>query len=147
MTTDAAYWTVLDASPQQYEDGNKLAPFYDALRDDRFTTTRCNACREVLWPPRSVCPECMSDDLSWEEMPAVGTVYSFTVQVAGVPAGFEPPLVYALVDFDNGIRLFTAIVDCAPEEVAVGSKVEAVVREVLPDQQGRTRVMPYFRLA
>ena len=87
----------------------------------------------------------MYTSVNFSEEPSGGD--SFTVQVAGVPAGFEPPLVYALVDFDNGIRLFTAIVDCAPEEVAVGSKVEAVVREVLPEQQGRTRVMPYFRLA
>lgn len=141
------YWTVLDPIPQQYEDQNRLAPFYENLREDRFVTTCCRACGAVHWPPRSVCPECMSDDLSWEDMPARGTIYRYTVQVAGVPAGFQPPLVYALVDFDNGIRLFTAIVDCAPEDVAAGSEVEVVVQEVAPDQDGRRRVLPYFRLA
>jgi uncharacterized OB-fold protein len=77
-------------------------------------------------------------------MPA--KIYSYTVQVAGVPPEFPPPLVYALIDFDNGLRLFSAIVDCDPDEVTTGAEVEVVVRDVAPDQYGRPRIMPYFRL-
>lgn len=145
--TESTYWTVLDPFPQQYEDQNRLAPFYTHLRDGTFVTTRCSDCEEVHWPPRSVCPVCMSDRLEWEEMPDRGTIYRYTVQVAGVPDGFDPPLVYALVDFPNGIRLFTAIVDCDPDEVEAGAGVEVVVRDVKDDQSGRRRVLPYFRLA
>lgn len=146
MSTDA-YWTVLDPFPQQYEDMNRLAPFYAHLREGSFVTTRCDECTKIHWPPRSVCPRCMSDQLTWEEMPDRGVIYRYTVQVAGVPEGFEPPLVYALVDFDNDLRLFTAIVDCDPDSVDVGDEVEVVVQDVAPDHVGRRRVLPYFRIA
>lgn len=142
----SGYMTVLDGMPQQYQDSTKLWSFYDALRDGRLTTTRCQGCSALHWPPRTVCPECMSDDLTWEDIPMPARIYSYTVQVAGVPPEFPPPLVYALIDFENGLRLFTAIVDCEPSEVSNGAEVDVVVRDVAPDQYGRPRVMPYFRL-
>lgn len=140
------YIYVMDPIPQQYEDTTRLYRFFDYLREGRFTTTQCNACGKLMWPPRVVCPYCLSDDLSYVDMPTTGRIYSYTVQVGGVPPGFPPPLVYALVDFDNGMRLFTAVVGAKPEEVAVGKEVELEIRDVAPDQQGRRRVLPFFRL-
>ena len=55
------------------------------------------------------------------------------------------PMVYALVDFDNGLRMPTAILECAPDEAKTGMEVELIVGDVQPDQQGRRRVAPYFK--
>lgn len=143
MTAD--YLTVLDPFPQQYDDATQLWPFYERLRAGELCTTRCGDCGAVHWPPRSVCPACMADGLGWEAFPPRGTVYSYTVQRTGVPSGFTPPLVYALIDFDNGLRLFSALVDCRPEDVRSGMEVEPVIRDVAPDQLGRRRVLPFFR--
>ena len=48
-----------------------------------------------------------------------GTVYTFTVTYQNQSPGFRDALPYVLayVELDEGVRLLTNIVDCAPEEV------------------------------
>ncbi|MFC1968407.1 Zn-ribbon domain-containing OB-fold protein [Chloroflexota bacterium] len=138
------YIYTIDPFPQQYEDTTRLYQFYDYLREGRLTTTRCKSCGHIPWPPRVVCPKCLSDDLEWVDMPKTGKVSSYTIQVAAVPPGYEPPLIFALVDFDNGVRMLTTIVDIKPEEAKIGLEVELKVEQVAPDHADRERVIPHF---
>jgi uncharacterized OB-fold protein len=131
----------LDPVPLQAKEQNRIYPFYDHLREGRLTTTQCVDCGSIAWPPRIVCPHCMSDRLEWVDFPDVGRVYAYTVQVNGNPPGFPPPVIYALIDFDNGVRIICPVVDCAPEEVEVGSEV---VLKVVP--ASKDRVLFFFQL-
>lgn len=59
---------------------------------------------------------------------AVGTVATFTVdRLAWSPS---PPVIFAVVDFDGGGRVPIELTDCAPEDVAVGSRVELTFRKI-----------------
>lgn len=140
-TREEKYIFSIDPYPQESEDQNKLYKFYDYLREGRLATTRCLYCKTIKWPPRTVCPQCMSDELEWVDIPTPGKIYAYTVAMGAIPSGFEPPLVYALVDFDNGLRMLTPLVDTRPEEVREGALVELEVLKV-----NRDRVLPGFRL-
>lgn len=131
----------LDPVPLQTKDQNRIYPFYDHLKRGRLTTTQCSQCDHICWPPRIVCPKCMSDQLDWVDFPDVGRIYAYTVQTAGNPPGFPSPLIYALIDFDNGVRIISPVVDCKPEEVEVGAEVVLKVVPVPKD-----RVLFFFRL-
>ncbi len=146
MAANIDYSYVMDVNPQEYEDHNKLYKFYEYLREGRLTTTQCKDCHQIAWPPRTICPKCISDKLEWVDVPKKGTIYSYVVQVNGLPPMFKPPLIYALIDFSNGLRLFSAIIETAPELVKKGMEVELVVRDVAPDQEGRSRILPFFKL-
>jgi len=54
--------------------------FFAELANGRFMTTRCPACANTFFPPRTVCPECLGDELEWVELPGTGTVYAFSQQ-------------------------------------------------------------------
>jgi uncharacterized OB-fold protein len=86
-------------------------PFWDALKGDRFLTTRCKACAAQTFPPKVICPHCWSTDLDWVEPGIVGTLYSWT-RVHAAPAVFVDLAPYALgiVDLACGIRLACPIV-------------------------------------
>ena len=131
----------MDPFPQEGKESNKLYKFYDYLKKDRLTTTRCKECGRIFWPPRTLCPKCSSDEFEWEDMPTTGRIYAYTVLEGGVPMGFKPPLVYALIDFDNGIRLFMPLLDTKPEDVEPGLEAEFMVQKV-----SGNRVLPAFRL-
>ncbi len=131
----------LDPVPLQTPDQNRIYPFYDNLKQNRLTTTKCADCGHIAWPPRIVCPKCMSDRLDWVDFPETGQIYAFTVQTAATPPGFNPPVVYALIDFDNGLRIISPIVDCDPAQVEAGAQV---VLKVVPAP--RDRVLFFFRL-
>ena len=132
---------ITDTVPLQAVDQNRIYTFYDNLRDGRLTTTQCKECGYISWPPRIVCPECMSDQLEWIDFTEPGRIYAFTIQENGTPPGFPSPMVYALIDFDNGKRIISPIVECDPDEVTVGAKV---VLKVVPAP--KDRVLFFFTL-
>jgi len=139
--SEEKYIYTIDPYPQESKEHNKLYLFYDYLKEGRLTTTQCKKCGHLPWPPRTVCPECMSDELEWVDLPTEGTVTNFSVQLAGVPLGFNPPLVFAIVDLGKGVKFLSRLVDAKPEEVKIGSKVKLEVEKVPGD-----RVLPAFRL-
>jgi len=135
------YIYTMDPYPQQSPEQTRIYPFFELLREGRLTTSRCKRCGSLPWPPRVVCPECMSDDLEWHDLPREGRIYVFTVQETGVPPGYEPPIVFAVVDLANGVRIVSVIEESDISEIKNGADVEFIVKKVPYD-----RVMPAFRL-
>jgi len=146
MAEQKGYLTVMDMYPQEYQDTTMMYPFWDNLRDGKLTTTKCKDCGKISWPPRLICPECISDNLEWVDMPETGKIYTYTIQVVGLAPGFKPPMVFAVIEFENGIRIFSALTDVDPEEVRTGQEVVLNTGKIAPDQQGRERIIPYFTL-
>lgn len=138
------YSYTMDIYPQEHMEETRLWPFFENLKQGKLTTTKCNKCRHVFWPPEVVCPECLSDDLEYVDMPKRGKIYAFTVQVAAIPPGFKPPLIHAMIDFENGIRIISPLVDTKPEDVKLGDEVELKVVDIPPDSHG-DRVLFFFK--
>jgi hypothetical protein len=136
------YYYTLDPYPLESQEFNKLYKFYDNLRDGRLTTTLCRSCGHKPWPPRTVCPECLSDDLEWVDLPTRGRIYTWSLQEHGLPLGFTGPIIFVLVDLEDGTRVFSRLLDASPEEVHVGDTVELAVMSVPGN-----RVLHSFRLA
>lgn len=138
-----SYFRALDPFPLESADHNKLAEFYARLAAGRLATTRCAGCARTAWPPRGFCPECGSDRIDWIDLPAEGTVHAFTVQEAGLPAGFEGPRVFAIVKV-NGHRIFSIVRDADPASVRIGQRVRLSPLKVADDPGGAARWLPAF---
>ena len=137
------YLRASDPYPLQGEKSTRLAPFYEALRQGKLVTTVCEACHQRHWPPRIICPMCVSDQLQWQELPTQGKIHAFTIQETGVPPGFPRPLIFAVVDL-GAVRLFTRLVETDPAAVQRGMLVELHPSLVSPDPQGEERYLPTF---
>lgn len=133
------YVFTIDPFPLQTKEQNKLYPFFDALKEGRLINSECPNCKEMFWPPRSICPNCLDDKLEWKELSTEGTVAAFSVQESGVPLGFKAPLIFAVVEIENRVRLFTHLVDSEVKDVEIGIKVKLAVEKVDGD-----RVLPAF---
>ena len=120
----------------------ETAPFWAAAAEHRLTLPRCDACGEVYWYPRGICPRCHSLDTSWADASGRGTVYSFTVmrKPAGDYAGADP-YVLAFVELAEGPRIMTNVVPAGDPRLAVGASVEVV----FDDTEGGT-ALPRFEL-
>jgi uncharacterized OB-fold protein len=128
------YFVTTDVFPPEGKEQNKLYPFYEFLRKGRLTTTQCQNCGEISWPPRTICPKCLSNQLNWVDLPKKGKIRFFTVQLAGVPPGFEPPLIIALIDFEKNFSFMSRIVKADPEKLKVGDEVELEILHVKGDR-------------
>ncbi len=95
---------------------------------------RCGVCGQWRWPPQLACPECLSEAGGWEATGGTGTLYSYSVVHRGVDrARFPGRYVLAIVELDEGVHLLTNLVDCAPDDIAIGARVR-VVFQALDDE-------------
>lgn len=106
--------------------------FWDGLKAGELRLQRCEDCNRYVFYPRPACPNCMSERLVWQTLSGRGSVYTFTiVRRAMIPAfQAEVPYVFAIVELDEGPRLPTNIVGCAPESVRVDMPVKAAYDDV-----------------
>ncbi len=126
---------LLDFLPREKDGETRLARFFARLREGRLSTTRCTKDDLLLWPPRTVCPRCHTEELVWVDLPETGTIYAFSAVLAGAPLGMEGSVPYAvgLVDLDGApLRLFGRIEGRPWNELAIGQSIEVEPYEV-PD--------------
>lgn len=103
-------------------------PFWDAAKRGELIVQSCTACGTVQHPPRPLCVQCWNNALEWKSVSGEATVYSFTVTHRSTTRGFreDTPYVVAIVELDEGARLTTNIVGCAPDQVRIGMQVKVV---------------------
>ncbi|OGF52667.1 MAG: hypothetical protein A2Z21_10205 [Candidatus Fraserbacteria bacterium RBG_16_55_9] len=103
----------------------------------RLIGYKCTSCGWVSFPERKrTCKRCGAAPAEFEElqMKPFGKIISFVIQHR-LPEGFQTPLPLAVVEFDEGARVYGEIIDCRPEEVQVGLEVEADLR-VMYEENG-----------
>ena len=110
-------------------------PFWDGLRERRLRLQRSRETGNYVFYPRATSPWGADDSLEWVDTSGRGFVYTFTVAQRPTAPQWEgeTPYVIAIVELDEGPRLTTNIVGCAPEDVHIGLDVEAVYAEVTPE--------------
>lgn len=102
-----------------------------------FIGVRCTSCERVFFPPRTICPVCHRKSLGKmtpAKLKGEGTVYSFTeVHEAHEDFEMQKPYIIALIDLDEGVRVTGQLIDCEPDQVAIGIRVRATLRKLGED--------------
>ncbi|HEV8439329.1 MAG TPA: zinc ribbon domain-containing protein [Methylomirabilota bacterium] len=137
------YFRATDPFPLESAEQNGLHEFYARLAEGRLVTTSCRRCGRVGWPPRPFCPDCVSDEFSWVELPRDGAVHGFSVQETGLPEGFSAPRVFAIVKV-GGARIFAPIVGAGASGITVGARVRLAPVRVADDAKGEPRYLIAF---
>lgn len=141
-TTDATE----KAKPTRFEPAMSevTEPFWEATRNQEFLLQWCAPCDTAIFYPREVCPICLgSEGLEWRPSSGDGTVYAASVQhKPGNPLMADRvPYVVALIELAEGPRLMSNVINCPPDDVAIGAAVR-LTWEALSD--GRN--LPQFEL-
>jgi acetyl-CoA acetyltransferase/uncharacterized OB-fold protein len=99
--------------------------FWTAGADGCLRIQGCDDCGKLVHPPTPICPSCHSRAWSPTVVSGRATVIGFTVNHQQWHPDLVPPYVIANVVLaeDPSVHLTTNIVDCAPEDVHVGSEV------------------------
>ncbi len=104
----------------------------------RLIGSKCETCGNTFFPPTKVCPQCRrKGKISPLEFSGKGKVFSYTViySASKMHEQFTPyPL--ALVQLEEGPRVLSQIVECAPSELKIGMEVEACFRKLFEQDEG-----------
>lgn len=102
--------------------------FWAHLRDGRLMIQRSRSSGEFVFYPRLIAPRTGTDDLEFVEVSGAGTVYSSTTIRRPAKHGGDHNV--CVVDMDEGFRMLSRIVDCAPDAVRIGMRVQAAIEKV-----------------
>jgi uncharacterized OB-fold protein len=103
-------------------------PFWDALGAHRIRIQYSPSAGRYVFYPRILTPGSLADDLEWREISGTGTLYTFTVSYRAVSPHFaeDVPQILAVVQWDEGPRFSTEIVNAEPDQLVVGMRVRPV---------------------
>ena len=105
---------------------DETVPFWVALGQGRLDLPVCDACGHHIWYPRSWCPVCQHESVTWTTLSGRGTVYARTIIHKSMgPWREAAPFVVAYVELDEGPRVLTNVVTDDPAAVDVGTAVAA----------------------
>jgi hypothetical protein len=102
------------------------APFWEGAERGRLLFQECRACGHRQFYPRALCTACGADP-AWVEASGRGVVHTYTIvrQYGAPPFRDELPYVVAMIELEEGVRMFGNVTDCPVEAVHVGMLVEA----------------------
>jgi uncharacterized OB-fold protein len=116
--------------------------FWEGVERRELVFQSCEACRQLIHPPRPMCPSCHSIEKAWVPSKGKGKIHSWVTYRESPHPGFKAPYSVVLVELDEGVRLISNMVDTDPEEISIGMPVEVVFDDVLDDL-----TLPKFRRA
>jgi uncharacterized OB-fold protein len=126
--------------------------FWDGCRQHELRVQTCNACQAHYFPPTPRCSRCGSFDLGWTVSAGRGTVYATAVPHHPQLPGFDYPVLVALVELDEGVRLVSNVVDIERDQLQIGLPVEVCWLDSHPalvdgaDDASGPITLPQFRV-
>jgi uncharacterized OB-fold protein len=98
--------------------------------DEQLLINRCDDCERFHHPPKPICPECWSSNLTPTEVTGRGTIHLAMNLHQGAPApGVDytkrpHPVVSVDLEEQPGVRFSSTVIDCDLDEVRIGRAVE-----------------------
>jgi uncharacterized OB-fold protein len=97
--------------------------FWDGTAAGELRIQRCNACGALRFPPGPACQSCDAYDRGHVVAAGTGTVFSYVVHRHPPVPGKELPVVIALIELDEGVRMVGEVVDVPDTEIAIGMRL------------------------
>ena len=108
----------MDLTP--YIQDSAAEGFLSRLREGKFQSTYCPNCERIFYPPRIVCPACLSEKVEWADLPREGELLAFTWQEEALRCA--KPDVLGVVGL-GGIGNVLSRIDAPYESLSIGQKV------------------------
>jgi uncharacterized OB-fold protein len=116
--------------PQPRLDADNRA-FWTGGAAGELRLMRCRVCASFIHPPRPVCRNCLSENVTSEAVAGTGVIDTYTVNHQKWHPALQVPYVIARVAIDGapGVFLTTNIVGCNVEEVEIGDRVRVTFEQ------------------
>jgi uncharacterized OB-fold protein/acyl dehydratase len=116
--------------------------FWEGTRQGELRIQQCADCGALRHPPGPMCTRCGSPSQKYIVASGAGEIFSYVVHHHPPVPGKKLPLVIALVQLEEGVRLLAEMPDISADEVGIGMAVEIGFLRIDDEL-----VLPIWRLA
>lgn len=112
-----------------------LHPFWAHARAHRLTVQCCTACGDLHFPPGPVCPVCLSEEQTWQEVSGKAELVSWTTFHRAYWPSFAEALPYdvCLVKLAEGPLLLSNFLGATPRDLRMGLPLRVAFDDVSED--------------
>ena len=126
--------TISTTSPMRPQITSDTAFFWAGTAAGELRIQRCGGCGALRHPPGPMCPSCgQASDGGYVVAAGTGEVYSYVVHHHPPVPGKRLPMVVALVQLPEGVRMVGEMPGVRPDEVRIGLPVRATFARVDED--------------
>ena len=113
----------------------RTRPHWDGNAVHELRVQRCDACGTMRFPASRWCAHCLGEKTSWQKVSGKGNVWSWCVFHRAYFKGFESDVPYpvALVELDEGPKMYSNLVGIPRDKIRIGMRVRAVFDKVTDD--------------
>lgn len=106
--------------------------FWEGAARGELTLQRCEDCEALRYPPAEICPRCLSARTAWAPLSGRATLFSWAVFHHVYHAGWRDrvPYTVALVELEEGPRMFSNIVAPEGTQLSLGMPLQVVFEQV-----------------
>ena len=108
-------------------------PYWEGTRRHELLSQRCRACGRFQWGPERICHRCHSADLTWEQVPGPGVIYSWARIWHPAHPALEKACPYLAVVVElpeaDGIRMLGNMLGDPGVDPVIGASVEPVFED------------------
>ncbi|MCF6387390.1 OB-fold domain-containing protein [Mycobacterium sp. MBM] len=97
--------------------------FYEATAEGRLAFQRCGACSTWWSLPAIACFACGAQQFDVVTTGGCGVVHTFAIPRRPGAALIDDDLVFAVIELDEGVRIFSRLVDVDPAAVDFDMRV------------------------
>jgi uncharacterized OB-fold protein len=117
--------------------------FWASVKAHAIALPWCLDCNRPHYYPQGTCPFCLGPNIEYRPASGNGTIYSFSKVNRAPTADFKNDVPYTLcmVDLEEGVRIFTTLVDDDADQVRIGMPVRVVYDDVT-EEVSLPRVAP-----
>ena len=98
--------------------------FWDGTAAGELRIGKCNACGALRFPPGPACQSCEAYDRGYQVAAGTGNVFSYVVHRHPPVPGKELPIVIALIDLDEGVRMIGEVIGVDDLEIGARLRVD-----------------------
>jgi hypothetical protein len=116
--------------------------FWESCKKHQMALQQCVGCKQFRYPPRPLCPKCHFPEAEWTPIAGTGKVYVSLVMCRSYGPSWEQDVPYniSLIDLDEGVRIWSNVIGCLPDEVMIGDQVKISYEDVTSEV-----TLPKFR--
>jgi uncharacterized OB-fold protein len=107
--------------------------FWEGTARHELRIQRCGGCGVLRHPPGPMCPACGAAKPEYVVAAGTGEVYSYVVHHHPPVPGRQLPIVIALVQLTEGVRMVGELTGTEPEKVRIGLPVRVSFDDVDAD--------------
>ena len=112
-------------------------PFWEAAKKHELRIQACASCKQLRHPPQKICPNCYSEQSTWQKMSGKGKLFTYIEVFHPVLPAWKDKIPYNIVevalDENPDIRLTGNVVGTDDSKLKVGMPLQVTFDDVADD--------------